>query len=180
MCIRKKDKWALVTSELYNYILCERGFNVCWDFTKNQNFGRLIDWMVFYATFNSISVISQWQLTLFMCFLGFTSTRLGLWSVLPKDTPMKKPRGLCAAWTQDLWITSQPLYQWAMRDPIKILDWTELKVFADNLLPNNPYGGKNLLKTWKKKEKMLVTSIFSFSHNVFYPTRGKFHHLITH
>ena len=42
--------------------------------------------MVFYAAFNSISVVSQWQLTLFMSFLGFTSTTLGLWSVLPKDT----------------------------------------------------------------------------------------------
>ena len=29
---------------------------------------------------------------------------------------------------------------------------------------------------WKivRKEKMLVTSIFSFSHNVFYPSRNKF------
>ena len=26
-----------------------------------------------------------------------------------------------------------------------------------------------LLKTWWKKEKMLVTSIFSFSHNIFFP-----------
>ena len=33
--------------------------------------------MVFYATFNSISVISRRQLTLFMSFLGFTITRLG-------------------------------------------------------------------------------------------------------
>ena len=28
-----------------------------------------------------------------------------------------------------------------------------------------------LLKTWWEKEKMLVTSIFSFSHNVFYPVK---------
>ena len=33
--------------------------------------------MVFYAAFNSISVISWRQFTLFMSFLGFTSTRLG-------------------------------------------------------------------------------------------------------
>ena len=46
---------------------------------------RLIDWW-FYATFNSISVISRRQFTLFMSILGFTSTSLGLWSVLPKDT----------------------------------------------------------------------------------------------
>ena len=51
----------------------------------------MIDWKVFYAAFNSIFVISRRQLTLFMSFLGFTSTRLGLQSVLPKDTPTKKP-----------------------------------------------------------------------------------------
>ena len=33
--------------------------------------------MVFYAAFNSISVISRRQLTLFISFRGFTSTRLG-------------------------------------------------------------------------------------------------------
>ena len=48
-----------------------------------------IDWIVFYAAFNSISVISRQQLTLFMSFLGFTSTRLGLWNVWHKDTPAK-------------------------------------------------------------------------------------------
>ena len=45
--------------------------------TKTNLIDWLIDWMVFYATFNSISVISRRQLTLFMSFLGFTSTRLG-------------------------------------------------------------------------------------------------------
>ena len=50
----------------------------------------MVGWMVFYAAFNNISVISGWQFTLFMSFLGFTSIRLGLWSVLPKDTPTKK------------------------------------------------------------------------------------------
>ena len=49
------------------------------------------DWIEFYAVFGSISVISRRQLTLLMSFLGFTSTRLGLWSVLPKDTPTKNP-----------------------------------------------------------------------------------------
>ena len=63
--------------------------------------------MVFYTGFNSISVISRRQLTLFMSFLGFTSTTLGLWSVLPKDTPTKKPKGFSAIQTQDPWITSQ-------------------------------------------------------------------------
>ena len=47
--------------------------------------------MVFYVAFNGISVISGRQLTLFMSFLGFISTRLGLWSVFPKGNPTKHP-----------------------------------------------------------------------------------------
>ena len=47
--------------------------------------------MVFSVTFNNISVLSRRQLTSFMSFLGFTSTKLEPWSVLPKDTPTKKP-----------------------------------------------------------------------------------------
>ena len=41
--------------------------------------------------FRQISVMSWGPLTSFMSFLDFTSTRLGLWSVLPRDTPTKKP-----------------------------------------------------------------------------------------
>ena len=47
--------------------------------------------MVCYAAFNSISVISRRKLILFMSVLGFTSARLGLRSVLPKDTATKNP-----------------------------------------------------------------------------------------
>ena len=48
-----------------------------------------------------------------------------------------------------------------------------------NPLPNNhdfywPWI-RSLLKTLWEKEKMLVTSIFSFFHNVFYPSQNKFH-----
>ena len=82
-----------------------------------NHFSGLTDWKVFYAAFNSISVISRWQLTLFMSFLGFSSTKLGLWIVLPMDTPLKKPRGSSVARTQDPWITSQTLYHWATQDP---------------------------------------------------------------
>ena len=55
--------------------------------------------------------MSRQQLTLFMHFLGFTSTRLGLWSVLPK-----KNSGSSVSRTQDPWITSQTLNHWAMQD----------------------------------------------------------------
>ena len=51
-----------------------------------------VDWMVFNAAFNNISIISRQQLTLFMSFLDFTSTRLELYSVLSKDTSEKKTR----------------------------------------------------------------------------------------
>ena len=51
----------------------------------------LIDWMVFYATFNSISVISRWQLMLFMSFLGFTSTKLGSEVSCPRTFVRKNP-----------------------------------------------------------------------------------------
>ena len=47
--------------------------------------------MVIYAAFNSISVISRRQLTLFMSFLGFTSTRLGSEVSCPRTLPRKNP-----------------------------------------------------------------------------------------
>ena len=50
--------------------------------------------MVFYAAFNSISVISWRQLTFFYAFLGFTSTRLGSEVSCPRTLPRKKPRDL--------------------------------------------------------------------------------------
>ena len=50
----------------------------------------LIDWVNgVLRPFFGILVVSRRQLTLFMSCLGFTSTRLGLWSFLPKDTPTK-------------------------------------------------------------------------------------------
>ena len=39
---------------------------------------------------------------------------------------------------------------------------------------NDPYSARCLLKTLWEMEKMLVTSFFSFSHNVFYLSRNKF------
>ena len=47
--------------------------------------------MVFYAAFNSISVISLGQLTLFMSFLGFTCTWLGCEVSYPRTPPQKNP-----------------------------------------------------------------------------------------
>ena len=50
--------------------------------------------MVFYAAFNSISVISRRQFTLFMSVLGFTSTRLGSEVSCPRTLPRKNPEDL--------------------------------------------------------------------------------------
>ena len=50
--------------------------------------------MFSYAAFNSISVISRRQLTLFMSFLGFTSTRLGSEVFCPRTLPRKNPEDL--------------------------------------------------------------------------------------
>ena len=53
--------------------------------------------------------------------------------------------------------------------------------FLFNSLPHNldfqQSQDRSLLKTLWEKEKMLVTSIFSFSHNVFYPIKDRNHHL---
>ena len=70
-----------------------------------------------------------------MSFLGFNSTRLGLWTVLPKETPTKKNKTgrSSEAQTQDHWITSQTLYHRATQDPIislnaRALNRSKLKV----------------------------------------------------
>ena len=49
-------------------------------------------------------------------------------------------------------------------------------IFLYHTIPTfNDLEKQNLLKTLWEKEKMLVTSFFSFSHNVFYPFQNKFH-----
>ena len=52
------------------------------------------------------------------------------------------------------------------------------RVHLINPLPHNPDfqqpGKRTLLKTLLEKEKMMVTSIFSFSHFVFYPSQNMF------
>ena len=104
----------------------------------------LTDWIVFYVAFNSISVISRRQLTSFMSSLGFTSTRLGLWSVLPN--PTKKPRGSSVTLTQDPLIKSQTLYHWAMQDPFLTNCWP---IFQIGHLGKQPLGYEKYL--WRTR-----------------------------
>ena len=52
----------------------------------------------------------------------------------------------------------------------KFLDWSILIAFADdiiNVTKRLKFGNSEGKKTMWEKEKMLLTSIFSFSHNVF-------------
>ena len=100
---------------------------------KKKTKQELIDWMVFYAAFNSISVISWRQLTLFM--LSWVSPVLG-WALkcLAQGNSHEKTRGSSAARTQDPWITSQTLYQWATWDPNKQENCLTLDLVRLNLL----------------------------------------------
>ena len=77
------------------------------------------------------------------------------------------------------WICTERLTK---RNTLKLSFW-EWYIFKSKIihlksLPHNlDFWGariKSLLKTLWEKEKMLVTSIFSFSHNVFYPFQNKF------
>ena len=80
--------------------------------------------MVFYAAFNSISVISRRQLTLFMSFLGFTSTRLGSEVSLPRTVPRKNPEDLVLLEPTTLDCKSRPSMK--SIDPIQpALTWPE-------------------------------------------------------
>ena len=84
----------------------------------------MIDWMVFYAPFNSISVISLRQLTFFMSFLGFTSTRLGYEVSCPRTLPRKNPEDSVRLEprTPGLWIkhfTTEPRVTRIMTDQEK-------------------------------------------------------------
>ena len=54
------------------------------------------------------------------------------------------------------------------------------RIFINPLLHNDDIwrtGGKSILKTLREKTKMLVTNIFFFFHNVFYPIRDNFNAL---
>ena len=81
-------------------------------------------WMVFYAPFNSILVISRRQFTWFMSFLR-VSPVLGWGSEVscPRTLPQKKHAGSSAARTQDPGITSQTLHRRATQDPTGVLWW---------------------------------------------------------
>ena len=87
-------------------------FDVC----KCFHFDWLIDGVVFYTPLNIISVMYS---------LGFTSTRLGLCSVLPKDTPTIKPRGSRTPELQVKYFTIEPC-----QTPVFILDKSEILSFV--------------------------------------------------
>ena len=109
---------------------------------SNYFFYSLVDWLIewcFTPLSTGISAVSRQQITLSMYWAG-------LWSVLLKDTPTKKHRGSSTARTQDLLITSQTLYHWAMPDPLllwrKIL-WEKEKMLV--MLSNPAVFEENIL-----------------------------------
>ena len=108
----------------------------------------LTDCMAFNADFNSFSVMSRRQLTLYMSFLGFTSTRLWLWSVLAKETPPKIPgRVMCGS---------------NLRPP----GYESYILLLSHAGPIQPREKSLSIKLWEKKEKIHFTSIVFFSNNV--------------
>ena len=58
--------------------------------------------------------------------------------------------------------------------------WNESQNIYNTIQAFNHPGKVSLMKTLWEKKKMLVTSIFSFSHNDFNPTRGKFQNFDSH
>ena len=103
---------------------------------------------------------------IFRYILGFTSSRLGLWTVFPKDIPMKK--------TQKIqWNLGPQGYKShgspnSHAGPLKVSWKSNFNPFPNNDTFWCPWE-TSLLKTLWEKEKLLVTSNFSFSHSVFYP-----------
>ena len=81
---------AVYCSFRYGNIICLIDWLIDW----------LIEWMVLYATFNRISVISWRQLTLFISFLGFTSTIGWALKCLAQGHSQEKPRGSSGARTR--------------------------------------------------------------------------------
>ena len=95
--------------------------------------------------------------------------------------------------TAELKIKQQSLYHLIMNQHCRIPDSSRQNDFFSSIhgslfsnngnssLPHNPDfkrpRKRRLLKTLWEKEKMLVPSIFSLSHNVFYPFRNKFQFL---
>ena len=112
---------------LFFFIYTQVQVIVCLQYKCFENtLSGLIDWIVCYAAFNSISVSSHYS-----C-LSQVSPVLG-WALkrLAQGHSHKKPRGSSAVRTQDPWFTSQTLYHWAMRDPENTLRKGELFVMSN-------------------------------------------------
>ena len=110
----------------------------------------LVGWLVFYAAFNNISVIWRRLLTFFISFLGFTSTRPGLWNVLPKDIPTKKKRTYCV------------VYGVYFKAEIIVPDWTTWLFLYRMKFWFNEWGDK-FLKSMLEMEKVLLFNKFFYN-----------------
>ena len=131
--------------------------------------------MVFYAAFNSISVISQQQLTLFMS--SWVSPVLGWGSEVscPRTLPRKNQE-------DPMWLeprtprlrvkhfTTEP----RSTPPEKVNIGETCTLILLHIIPTFNDLGKKDWKTLCGNGEMLVTSIFSLSHNVFFSFKYKF------
>ena len=70
-------------------------------------------------------------------------------------------------WNGFLWIHNQVRLTWSHGS------WRCMGTLYHKMQTFNNLE-EGFFKTWWEKEKMLVTSIFSFSHHVFYPSQNKF------
>ena len=147
--------------------------------------------MVFYA---ALTVISRRQLTLFVSFLGFTSTRLGSEVSCPRTLPRKNPEdtvqleprttGLRVKHftTETRRILSQVLTRLTKYSPET---WENEKMLDSSIFSFSHHGtffltlsqtshsslcvdSASLLKTLWEKEKLLIANNFSISHSIFY------------
>ena len=122
--------------------------------------------MVFYAVFNSISVISLRQLTLFMSFLGFTSTRLGSEVSCQKTLLRKTQRIQCGSnlVPLDYESNTSPLSHAGTSNKRRSLfDSSFFIIFAD------VSTGTRYLKNIVTNEKNTRDGHFFSCHNIFQP-----------
>ena len=120
--------------------------------------------MVLYSAFNSISVISWRQLTLFMSFLGFTITRFGLWSVLPKDNPTNNPED--PVWLEPR--TPALRVKHFSTEPSRNMFWNGMPTLPSIYILILTHWRKKLWEKTVENDEIAQMSNFTFFHNVFY------------
>ena len=141
---------------------------------ENAGYQHFLLFPTMFSLGNYLSFIYWFNGVLFMSCLGFTSTRLGLWNVLPKDSQWIQWRSNPGPLDYESNISPSHLLVnilafSSLPTMYSALSKTEITI---NQFPHNDtfwhHWETNLLKTLWEKEKLLIISNFSFSHSVFY------------